>query len=95
MYTRHTEEERRTEYQQASSKDRKEKEKRKKKKKKRRKKEEKKEKKKTFRSLDDLSEGPHESTIDTHQLLTSNHIGLVQHNTDLLVVALKTKREKK
>lgn len=37
-----------------------------------------------------LSEGPHKSTIDTHELLMIDHVGLVQNNADLVLVSSKS-----
>jgi hypothetical protein len=42
-----------------------------------------------FRSCDNFSKRPHESTINAHKLLRVDLIGLVQHDADFIVVALK------
>lgn len=34
-----------------------------------------------------LSKGPHKSTIDTHQLLMVDHVGLVQDDSNLVLIA--------
>ena len=39
-----------------------------------------------LRRAEDLAETPHEGAVDSHQLLVVHHVGLVQHNTDLVVV---------
>ena len=39
-----------------------------------------------LRSPENLAEAPHEGAVDSHQLLVVHHVGLVQHNTDLVVV---------
>lgn len=39
-----------------------------------------------FRGHENFSERPHESSVDPHQLLLINHISLVEHDPDLLVL---------
>jgi hypothetical protein len=39
--------------------------------------------------VDDLSEGPHHGAVDAHQLLRGHLVGLVQHDADLVVLALE------
>jgi hypothetical protein len=36
-----------------------------------------------FWSLEDLTEGPHEGTVDPHELLLVNTVGLVEDNAHL------------
>ena len=35
-----------------------------------------------------LAQTPHQSPVDTHQLLVVDHVGLVQHDPDLVLVPL-------
>ena len=39
-----------------------------------------------LRSPENLAQAPHESAVDSHQLLVVHHVCLVQHNPDLVVV---------
>lgn len=39
-----------------------------------------------FGGANDLSQGPHQRSVDAHQLLLRNGVRLVQHNPDLVVV---------
>ena len=36
--------------------------------------------------LEDASEGPHEGPVDAHHLVGVDHVGLVEHDPDLLLV---------
>lgn len=40
-------------------------------------------------SVDHLSQGPHESTIDPHQLLCVHLVGLIKHHSNLVILAPK------
>jgi hypothetical protein len=42
-----------------------------------------------LRRVDDLTKGPHHRAVDAHQLLARHLVGLVQHNADLVVLALE------
>lgn len=40
-----------------------------------------------FWSVDHLSQGPHERTIDPHQLLCVHLVGLIKHHSNLVILA--------
>lgn len=43
-----------------------------------------------LRGVDDLSQRPHQSAVDPHQLLSADLVGLVQHHAHLVLVVLQS-----